>query len=329
MDKILQILERFLLAWLLLLCGLAYWWPAITERVDPFLWTKPHLPLLISVIMFCVGWLLPKDEFIQVAKEWRWVIFGTAIQYTAMPLLGWGMANLFQFDQDLYLGMILVGCVPGAMASNVLTMVAKGNVSYSISLTTLATLLSPLVVPVGLLLFASAKLESDQISFLKVSKNLLQTVVLPVLAGHLISRSLTAVGKKLEGTAKGLANFTIIWVIACVMATARDAVHSLNVMLLVALALTNCLGYLAGWGAGWGVKLDVPKRRALALEVGMQNAGLGATLATVLFPSMPLAVLPPAIYALGCMLTGLLLAQMFARFPLPESPRESSPQVAQ
>ena len=142
---------RLVLLGLLASSALAYAWPDLFgDGFDPFLASKPWLWPLIAAAMFVIGWLLPRDEVRQVADRWPAVLAGTAIQYTAMPLLAFGFGLLLAPDRDALVGILLVGCVPGAMASNVLTLLARGHVSYSVGLTTAATLLSPLVVPLAM-----------------------------------------------------------------------------------------------------------------------------------------------------------------------------------
>ena len=141
-------LERYLLAWLLAICGVAFWWPEIFGAAgDPFVASKRAIPWLLAATMFAVGTMMPRDEVRQVVKRWPHVLFGTAIQYSVMPLLGWAAARWSGLGPDYQIGIILVGCVPGAMASNVITLNARGHTSYSVSLTTASTLLSPIVVP--------------------------------------------------------------------------------------------------------------------------------------------------------------------------------------
>lgn len=144
-------LERYLLGWLTLLCGVAFFWPQLLgESFDPFVASKPYIKWLITATMFAVGVMMPRDEVRQVRERWPHVLFGTAVQYGAMPLLGWLAARLSGLSVDYQIGIILVGCVPGAMASNVITMNAKGHTSYSVSLTTASTMLSPIIVPLKL-----------------------------------------------------------------------------------------------------------------------------------------------------------------------------------
>src|SRR3989304_4338821 len=142
---------RLLLVWLCFMGALAYYWPQWMPGIwDPFVASKDVLNYFFSVTMFALGSLLPKEEIAMVFRRWPTVLGGTAVQYTVMPFLGWRMAWLFGLDEGTRIGIIIVGCVPGAMASNVLTMIARGNVSYSVSITTTSTLLSPIVVPFGL-----------------------------------------------------------------------------------------------------------------------------------------------------------------------------------
>lgn len=146
-------LQKYLIVWLILLTGVAYIWPSFAPAAfDPFTGTKDYLWPLIGVAMLAIGWMLPREEVLQVIRRWPLVLTGTAIQFTTMPFVAYLVARVGGFSGDWLTGLIIIGCVPGAMASNVLTLIARGNVSYSLSLTTSATLFSPLVVPVTLYL---------------------------------------------------------------------------------------------------------------------------------------------------------------------------------
>lgn len=312
-------LQRFLLFWLLLSSLLAFLWPWLgLDGFDPFTATKDWglLMPLISVAMFAVGCLLPRDEVRQLAKYWPAVLGGTAIQYATMPLLAWGIGTAFALPPDLLTGVIVVGCVPGAMASNVLTLAARGNVSYSVSLTTSASLFSPLIVPFALAgtLGVAAGL-SQQLDKLQVFRELLFSVVGPVLTGYAICRWSPRFDRQMERWGPVIANGTILWIIAVVVGLNRERLGSVTPPLLLALVLINLIGYAAGWFGGTAMRLPESMRRALTLEVGMQNAGLGTGLVLTLFPDNPTAAIPTAAYTFGCMLSGTLLAQAWSRVP--------------
>lgn len=303
-------LQRFLLLWLTALSAAAYWWPG--GAFDPFLATK-DLGLLrpvFAVSMFCIGGLLPADELRELRTRWPTVLGGTTIQYAVMPLLAYAAAHAFQLGPELTIGVVLVGCVPGAMASNVLTLASRGNVSYSVSLTTSATLLSPLVVPLVLSLALGAEHRPDP---LQVFLNLITDVVGPVIIGHLLSRRFPRFERLMKNAGSTVANLAILWIIATVVGINRDRLGQITGLVLTALLMINLLGYAAGYLGGVAMKLPDGMRRALTLEVGMQNAGLGAVMATVLFAEQPEVAIPPAAYTFGCMLTGAMLAAWWGR----------------
>lgn len=320
-------LQRYLLFWLALSSLVAYLWPRLVPGgFDPFFETKRLglLMPLISLAMFAVGCMLPRDEFRQVTRHWPAVLIGTLIQYTSMPLLAWGIGNALRLPPDLLTGVIVVGCVPGAMASNVLTLAARGNVSYSVCLTTCSSLLSPLVVPLalGATLGVSQGL-SQQIDKYQVFRELLATVVGPVLLGYTLCRWSPRFERAMSGFGPVFANGTILWIIAVVVGLNRDRLGSATPLLMLALLLINLLGYAAGWIGGLGMRLPVPMRRALTLEIGMQNAGLGTALVLSLFPNNPAAAIPTAAYTFGCMFTGTLLAQFWNGRPAEGSALDS------
>lgn len=300
-------LQRWLLAWLCVFALLAFFWPA--DYWDPFTATRTSLKQIFAVPMFALGWLLPRDELRRVGRGWPRVAGGTAVQFASMPLLAWLVSRSLPLSDDLRLGIILVGCVPGAMASNVLTMLARGNVSYSLCLTTAATMLSPLCVPLVLKWTLGAELEKP---LLNLVGELAVMVLLPVVAGHLLGSLWPGAKQKTTVVAQNLAAFAIIWIIAVVVRVNVGALRDASWVVLAAVFSLNLAGYAAGWVGGRAMRLDGPMSRALILEIGMQNAGLGTTLAADLFHDRPAAMIPTALYTFGCMLTGTLLARWWS-----------------
>ncbi|MBR5758156.1 MAG: bile acid:sodium symporter family protein [Thermoguttaceae bacterium] len=311
-----RILSKYLLIWLTFVCVLAFYWPALfgENAFNPFFIKDPEarknlMSGMIAATMLAVGSLLPYDEVKAVAKRWHKTIMGTAIQYISMPLLAFCVAKALRLEGAAFTGVMMAGCVPGAMASNVLTLTARGNVSYSVGLTTTATLLSPIVVPLSLLLFLHQKDVDLDVAGIMI--NLLETVVAPVVIGFVLSRVSKFWKKNSDRFAEIVANLVIIWIISSVVAQNANNVAKLTPALIGAMLLLNFGGYLAGYFGGKAVGLDSGMRRALTIEVGMQNAGLGTVLATRFFPDQPEAALFCASYTFGCMFTGIILAQAF------------------
>jgi BASS family bile acid:Na+ symporter len=331
LDRLCQLLrtliERLLIVWLILL-GLAafYWVDWLGEKSDPFLATHPYRSYLFAVTMLAIGSLLPRDEVHRVVRRWPTVVGGTALQYVSMPVLAYVFARLFQLEGPWLIGIIMVGCVPGAMASNVLTLAARGNVSYSLSLTTSATLFSPILVPavLGLALSGLATYSTVELArkVAEVALMLLWMVVLPVVVGYFLSQVSRrwAAGARRVGAI--VANLTILWIIAIVVAKNRDNLSEVELRLLPALLVVNLGGYAAGALGGRLLRLDDPMRRALTLEIGMQNAGLGTILVGIISDD-PAAEIAPAIYTFGCMFTGTILARLWAEFGKPPESAES------
>lgn len=305
-------LQRYLLVWLTALSVVAYLWPTSGIGWDPFAASAAYLPHLFAATMFAIGCLLPRDEIRQVLMRWPTVFGGTAVQYTVMPLTAYTIGHLCGLQGSLLLGVILVGCVPGAMASNVLTLAAKGNVSYSVSLTTAATLLSPVVVPVVLLLTVQQTAGHRGLLAQRAFWILATQVVGPVVTGHLLARRFRRLEETMKTVGPVIANLAILWIIAGVVNLNHEKLAQTGGQLAGILIAVNGIGYLAGFTAGTAFRLPDTMRRALTLEIGMQNAGLGAVLAGQLFAEDPITSLPPALYTFGCMLTGTVLAQLWA-----------------
>jgi BASS family bile acid:Na+ symporter len=196
------------------------------------------------------------------------------------------------------------------MASNVITMAARGHVSYSVSITTSSTMLSPIAVPLALLPTLGQFREFDALG---VFRDLVLTVVLPVGVGHLLARSTHSAERLMRRIGPVAAQITILWIIAVVVGTNRDRLQQATPLLAGVLLLINLLGYLAGYGGASAMGLPESMRRALAIEVGMQNCGLGTMLLATMFPDQPAATIPTALYTFGCMFTGTVLASVWGR----------------
>ena len=338
-----KLLTKFLIIWLTLTCVLAWYWPNFGLVFDPFI--QPSIDcgifeikmaeIYIAVTMLMIGSLLPVDELRSVAKQWPQVAGGTCAQYLSMPLLAFLASCIFGLEGAYFIGMMLVGCVPGAMASNMLTMIARGNVSYSVGLTTSATLLSPFIVPMTLYLAiailgtcfgctdsAGQSYFNGQV-VIDMAKTLLLTVVLPVGLGFSLARISKKWNRFAQNFGEITANLVIILIIACAVAGNRG--KSFPMQMLAPMLLVNFGGYAAGFLAAKLMKLDMRKARALMVEVGMQNAGLGVMLAGIYFENQPEVALCCAMYTFGCMFTGIILVQLLRYLADRSEPQEALP----
>jgi BASS family bile acid:Na+ symporter len=288
--------------------SLAYLWPTVSSSADPFRLSANALLGLVALTMFCLGLVVEQQELTELRQRPLMVFLGVLVQCTLMPALAWTVVRLLALEGPLSYGVLLCGCVPGAMASNVLTMTARGNVSYSVSLTSVATLLSPVTVPLALTVVAGLETSADVFKPAKMAVTLLLTVVMPVIGGYLTKQRVAVLPATTRSAASLIATVALLWIIASVVAANRDRLAVVEPRLLQGLLAMNVLGYCGGYAMGRLSRMPVGMRRALTLEVGMQNAGLGTALAASLIGSDSMAQIPTAAYTFGCMLTGTLLA---------------------
>lgn len=312
-----------LLAGLIVTSGLALFWPTLLGNLgieqngfELFSVSKAGLWALVALTMLCLGMVVERSELGELRKSPTSVFIGVLIQTICMPLFAWTATRLLQLDGELAAGIILVGCVPGAMASNVLTMTARGNVSYSVCLTAVATLASPVTVPLLLTVFTGSDVAGADP--LATSRTLLITVVLPILAGFTTKELWPFIRKAAKRIAPILASVSLLWIIASVVAGNRERLFQVDAMVFAALAILNLAGYSAGWFAGKFSGMPQSMRRALTLEVGMQNAGVGTALAATLYGTASAAQIPTAAYTFGCMATGTLLAAFWGSASTPQ-----------
>ncbi|MEU3307468.1 bile acid:sodium symporter family protein [Nocardiopsis sp. NPDC055551] len=283
----------------------------------------PHVSLLLGVIMFGMGLTMRPADFAIVAKHPRAVVLGVLAQYTIMPLLGWGIAHLLNLPPQLVIGMILVGASPGGTASNVIVYLARGNVALSVAMTSISTMLAPFVTPLVVLALAGSTLD---VSIADMFVSILQVVLLPVVAGLLLRTFADRAVSKVLPVLPLVSVTGIVFVVAGIVGANADAVLSTGLLLGLAVILHNTLGLGLGYLVGALGKLPDTSRRALSVEVGMQNSGLAATLGATHFE--PLAALPGALFSVWHNLSGALVATYWARKEPKDTDEPTEPEHA-
>lgn len=261
------------------------------------------VPYLLGVIMFCMGLTMTPPDFKGVLKRPWAVTLGLAAQYVIMPGLGWLIAHALGLPPQLAAGVILVGCAPGGTASNVVSYLARGDVALSVSVTTVSTILAPLITPALTLFLAGEFLPVDAGSMVG---DILKTVLLPVVAGLLVRLVAGRHIARLLSTLPWLSVVAIGAIVAIVVAGSAPAIKSAAGLVFLAVFLHNGLGLLLGYGVGRVARLGEAPSRALMFEVGMQNSGLAASLAGAHFS--PLAALPAAVFSVWHNVSGALAA---------------------
>ena len=276
-------------------------------------WFAPLRPCL-NPLFFCtmvgIGAVLNFADFVPVLKKPQTVALGIAAQFTIMPALGFSLGAALDLSVPLRLGLILAGCVPGAMASNVIAYLARTDVAYSIAVTTTATLLSPVLIPALTWLYARTIVD---IPLRDMVVTILGIVIAPLGVGFFLRHFGRRVVERVGCIFPALSTLCIAVICAMVVALNRDVFLGMTGMAFAGVFLLNMLGMLFGYGAGVLYRFDVRRRRTLAIEVGMQNAGLGAVLALNHFGAGTAVV--PAVFATWCVITASVLAEYWAKRP--------------
>jgi BASS family bile acid:Na+ symporter len=258
---------------------------------DSFLW-------FFAATMFAMGVVLDVDELHETLQKPGRIGLGVLTQYSVMPALGFAVALLAPLPETVRLGLIIVACAPGAMASNVMVYLAGGAVAFSVAMTTVATFLSPVLTPLLVEWLGGVFLD---IPFWPMMKTIVLTVVIPLGLGMLLRGRLGRHRELARTLAPAVAAVAIVIICSYAVAANQARLAGVGGWLIAMVVLLNALGYLAGWGLARLYGFDPEHRLTLAIEIGMQNAGLGVALALKHFS--PETALPGALFAFWCILT--------------------------
>jgi BASS family bile acid:Na+ symporter len=302
LNRLLSLFTRLFVVWVILGGVAAFFFP------DYFIVLKSYMDFFFAITMFGVGIVLKIDDFVNIFKNFKIVIIGVIGQFTIMPTLAYLIASLFSFPDDIKLGLILTGAAPGAMASNVLSYLAGADVAYSVSLTTSSTILSPVLTPFLTLVFAHTILK---IPFWEMFWSVSLMVVVPLFLGLAVKRFFAGKIEPIIKVFPAISTLFIVFICALVIALNRSYLLQMDSWIFLAALLLNLLGLAAGFGLAWFFSFDQLKKRALAIEIGMQNAGLGSVLAIKHFSAR--VALPAAIFVFICIFTAALLVQIWAK----------------
>lgn len=279
----------------------------------------PAIPWLLTVIMLGMGMTLRPVDFAIIAKRPWALVLGIAAQYTVMPLLGWGIAHALGMSPILTAGMILVGCAPGGTASNVMVFLAKGDTALSVAMTSVSTLLAPLLTPLLVLLLVG---EDLPVAASDLFVSIVKIVLVPVVLGLVLRLVLPAFVERVVDVLPLVSVAGITGVVLAVVAGSASTLTSVGVTIVIAVVLHNVGGLSLGYAIGSLCGLPTSSRRAVSIEVGMQNSGLAAALATVHFA--PAAALPAAIFSVWHNVSGSLLASYWSRRPLTDEQEDGT-----
>ena len=285
---------------------LSFAFPQLLQQVRPTV-----INYLLGVVMFGMGLTLNLQDFKIVFSRPRDVIIGCLAQFTVMPLLAWGLSRLFSLDEALALGVILVGCCPGGTASNVITYLAKGDLALSVGMTGVSTLLAPFLTPLLTWALAGKSVNVDVVGMLL---SILWVVILPIAIGLIVKWIWPKFTEKATDYLPAFSSIAIALIVAIIISANADKLLAGGLLIIVVVMLHNICGLGLGYLIGCLLGMSVSKKRAISIEVGMQNSGLASSLATIHFAAYPLATIPGAIFSVWHNLSGAAVAYLYRHF---------------
>jgi len=305
MKTLCQYISEYMGVLVLLVAILSLCWPA------SFLWVNTWtINPMLGVIMFGMGLTLSLQDCRVVLSRPKDILIGCLAQFTVMPLLAMGLSWLFSLPQELALGVILVGCCPGGTASNVITYLAKGDLALSVGMTAVSTLLAPLLTPLLVWLMAGTMVEVDTVGMLM---SIVYVVIAPIVIGLLCQRFLPKVTQSVVPYLPAFSSLAIALAVGIIVSHNADRLLVGGLVVVGVVMLHNLCGLGFGYLIGRLLGLAEPKKRALSIEVGMQNSGLASSLATLHFAAYPLATIPGAIFSVWHNISGAAVAFLYRK----------------
>ncbi|MES2795664.1 MAG: bile acid:sodium symporter family protein [Bacteroidota bacterium] len=305
-------LNRFSFTLLIFLsAGLALAFPPLFLQIGDYQLKNLIVPL-IQVIMFGMGTTMSISDFNFIMKSPKAVIVGLVCQFTIMPFMGYFLANAFEFSGEIAAGVILIGCSPSGLASNVMAYIAKANVALSITITSIATLMAPFITPTLMKLLAG---EFIEIELLTMMIDVAKMVFLPITLGILVNKMFANHKEMLDKIMPKVSMAGIVIIISIITATGRKSILELGGTLVLCTLIHNLGGYFLGyWGARL-MKLKEEDCRTVAIEVGMQNGGLASGIA-VKMGKIGTVGLAAGLFGPIMNITGSVLATFWSKKPV-------------
>ena len=300
MKKISEVIGKYM-AWIvLIIAALALFVPGTC------LWIQTGwINYLLMIVMFGMGLTMKLSDFAVVFARPRDVIIGCLAQFIVMPLLAFGLGKAFGLSNELLVGVVLVGTCPGGTSSNVITYLSKGDTALSVGMTSINTLLAPFLTPALTYLYLRTTVSVDVKSMFV---SIIQVVIIPIGLGLMINKLFGKYTQKISDVLPTVSVTAICLIVAAVVSHNSEKILSTGLVIFAVVILHNLLGYLCGYLIGVFFKMDLPRKKAVAIEIGMQNSGLATTLAGTAFPNLAMATVPGAIFSVWHNISGAILA---------------------
>ncbi|MDU0462904.1 bile acid:sodium symporter family protein [Staphylococcus ureilyticus] len=298
LSKVSKFATNTFLVWMLIAAVIGFIFPMQLSTLSNW------VPYLLGIVMLGMGLTIDPKDFKIIFQAPRSVIIGVVLQYTIMPLSAFLIVKLFHLPPEIAIGVILVGCCPGGTSSNVMSYLANANVALSVAITSVSTLLAPFLTPALIYLFAH---EWLQVSFISMFWSVVQVILIPIIIGFVLQKLFKTFADKTATALPIVSVIAISLILASVVGSSKAQILATGLLIFAVVILHNLIGYILGYTFAKILKLDRPDKKAVSIEVGMQNSGLAVSLATVHFN--PLSAVPGAVFSLIHNITGPILAK--------------------
>lgn len=315
MKRVSDFVGKYMAVIVLVIAALALFVPASC------LWIQTSwVNYLLMIVMFGMGLTLKPSDFVVVFKRPKDIIIGCIAQFTLMPLIAFVLGKGFGLEAGLLAGVILVGTCPGGTSSNVITYLSKGDVALSVGMTSVNTLLAPFLTPAITYLLLRTSVTVDVTSMFV---SIIKVVIVPILLGFVINKFFGKFVSKALDILPVVSVVAITLIVAAVVSHNSSKILETGFVVFAVVILHNVLGYALGYLLGRILKLPLSKKKALSVEIGMQNSGLATSLAGSAFPDLAMATVPGAIFSVWHNISGAILANIFRRMEEKESPKST------
>lgn len=317
-DKAAKFITKLFPLWVILCALIAYLVPG------PFKPMAPAITWLLGVVMLGMGLTMSLEDFRLVLQRPRDVLLGVVLRYLIMPLVAFGVSKVLGLPPSLAAGLILVGCCPSGTASNVMTFIAKGDTALSVTVSSVNTLLAPVVTPFIFLWLAGTMIPINASALLV---DIVKVVLAPIAAGVVINMVAGGFVKRVVRFVPLISVVAIILIIATVVALSAAKLATVASIAFIAVILHNTLGLSCGYGVARALGMDKRKSKAISFEIGMENSGLAVALAVAHLD--PIAAIPGAIFSVWHNFSGSMLAGYWGnRAPAEDKAPAEAPRAA-
>lgn len=275
-----------------------------------FEWATTYTSLLLGFAMFGMGMTINANDFKNILRHPKDVFIGCLAQFLVMPLISYLLAVTFNLPTPIAIGVILVGCCPGGTASNIITHIAGGDTTLSISITVVSTLLCPILTPLWIYLLAGQWVD---VSILSMITSVVKVVLVPIILGIIINYKMKNKKEYLSSVMPLISVVSVLLLIAGIVATNKEQLLICGSTVFIIIILHNVIGMILGFTIAKLFKMDLPKSTAVCVEVGMQNSGLAVSLALSNFATQPLCAVPGAIFSIWHNISGGILASIMKK----------------